>query len=85
MAAAIEDVEDVQTFGERMHVRFADRAPANLVEQVTRALDAAGIRSKAAREVPPSLEDVFIARLAASGREPPAAGGRRMPDARREM
>jgi ABC-2 type transport system ATP-binding protein len=68
IAAAIAGVQDVQAFGERVHVRFADRASGGLVDRVTGALASAGIRSRAAREVPPSLEDVFIARLTAPGR-----------------
>jgi ABC-2 type transport system ATP-binding protein len=63
VAAAIAGVEDVQTFGERMHVRFAKDQTPLLAERVVQTLADAGIRSRAAREVPPSLEDVFIARL----------------------
>jgi ABC-2 type transport system ATP-binding protein len=68
VASAIEGVEDVQAFGERVHVRFAARVSGRLVDRVTAALASAGIDVRAAREVPPSLEDVFIARLAAHGR-----------------
>jgi len=65
VAAALPGVEDVQTFGERMHVRFTSADAAGLPDRVTRALSDAGVGSRAAREVPPSLEDVFIARLTA--------------------
>jgi ABC-2 type transport system ATP-binding protein len=75
IAAALPGVEDVQTFGERMHVRFSAAGPAGPVDRVAQALAAAGIQSRAAREVPPSLEDVFIARLtgrhAGGGANPP--------------
>jgi ABC-2 type transport system ATP-binding protein len=73
VAARVSGVEDVQTFGERMHVRFTEGAPAGRAERVTAALSAAGIASRAAREVPPSLEDVFIARLTGPGHERTAA------------
>jgi ABC-2 type transport system ATP-binding protein len=76
---SLDGVEDVQTFGERMHVRFADRVTGRLVDRVVAALDGAGIRSHAAREVPPSLEDVFIARLTAPGRSGAAAAPRTAP------
>jgi ABC-2 type transport system ATP-binding protein len=70
IASRIDGVADVQTFGERMHVRFASDTSAGLSDRVARALQDAGVPTRAAREVPPSLEDVFIARLTA---HPPAA------------
>jgi ABC-2 type transport system ATP-binding protein len=76
---ALDGVEDVQTFGERMHVRFADDVSGGLVPRVTAALDGAGIPSHAAREVPPSLEDVFIARLDAPDRPGADASPRTAP------
>lgn len=79
LAAAIEGAEDVQAFGERMHVRFGGHPSGDLVGRVVAALDAAGIRSHGAREVPPSLEDVFIARLTASAGSGTAALPRTAP------
>jgi ABC-2 type transport system ATP-binding protein len=66
VAGALQGVQDVQTFGERMHVRFGPGADGGSVTRVTSALAAAGLHARGAREVPPSLEDVFIARLTAT-------------------
>ena len=60
-------VEDVQTFGERAHVRFAAHAGAGAEARLAGSLAAAGIAIRSLREVPPSLEDVFIARLQEQG------------------
>ena len=57
--SALPDVEDVQVFGDRAHVRIAvsdAAAPGRMVA----ALAAAGISESTARVVQPSLEDVFI-------------------------
>ncbi len=59
--AALPGVEDVQTFGERAHVRVAEGTQAQGVTTITGALQARGIRVLAARPVPATLEDVFIA------------------------
>jgi ABC-2 type transport system ATP-binding protein len=58
----IPNVLDVQTFGERTHVRTtgSDRDAAARIES---ALRAAGLSVESIRPVPNSLEDVFIARL----------------------
>jgi ABC-2 type transport system ATP-binding protein len=64
--AALPGVEDVQTFGERAHVRVAEGTQALGVSTVTAALQARGIGVLTARPVPATLEDVFIA-LIASG------------------
>jgi len=55
-------VSDVQMFGERMHVRVGggDRGAA---ERIAAALRDAGLATRGVRAVPPSLEDVFIAKL----------------------
>jgi len=66
IAGSLEGVEDVQTFGERMHVRFGPGIDGVSVARVTTALLAAGLHARGAREVAPSLEDVFIARLTAT-------------------
>jgi ABC-2 type transport system ATP-binding protein len=57
---------DVQTFGERVHVRFGERAAGDLPAIAGARLRDAGIEVRSARVVPPSLEDVFIARLVES-------------------
>jgi ABC-2 type transport system ATP-binding protein len=76
VAAARQDegVADVQTFGERAHVRYAAGADGEAVSRLAARLSAAGVEVRSLREVPPSLEDVFIARLqheAGPAAEPP--------------
>jgi ABC-2 type transport system ATP-binding protein len=57
--ARVDGIVGRQGFGERIHVRTA--APvAELPERIRAALEADGIRLLGVREVPPSLEDVFI-------------------------
>jgi ABC-2 type transport system ATP-binding protein len=68
-------VVDVESFGERMHVRGATGAGID-VEMLVRSLEAARIAVESIRPIATSLEDVFIARLAGAVREPvPTADG----------
>jgi ABC-2 type transport system ATP-binding protein len=53
---------DVQTFGERAHVRLRPDVQ-NPAAALTSRLAAAGVAVVSVRQVPPSLEDVYIARL----------------------
>ena len=55
-------VADVQTFGERAHVRVTE-APSDAVARLTQQLTTAGLDVTSVREVPASLEDVFVSRL----------------------
>jgi hypothetical protein len=48
-------------------VRFAGRAGADAKARLASSFAAAGIPIRSLREVPPSLEDVFIARLQEQG------------------
>lgn len=57
--ARVDDIADRQAFGERIHVRTAAPVPA-LAERIRAVLEGEGIRLLGVREVPPSLEDVFI-------------------------
>jgi ABC-2 type transport system ATP-binding protein len=57
-------VVDVQLFGERAHVRLEPGAELSDPERMTLALQRAGVSVEGVRRVPPSLEDVFIARVA---------------------
>jgi ABC-2 type transport system ATP-binding protein len=60
---ALPEVTSVQLFGERAHVSLAASEPA--AEQLLAArLRAAGVEVTSIRPVAPSLEDVFITRLA---------------------
>ena len=58
--AAVPGVTDVQVFGDRAHVRFADAASTGTPAAIAAALERAGMRSTGVRPIPPSLEDVFI-------------------------
>jgi ABC-2 type transport system ATP-binding protein len=59
--AALPNVEDVQAFGDRAHVRVSNTEGAReAVEGLRSGLDRAGIRVLSARPVAASLEDVFI-------------------------
>ena len=68
-------VTDVQTFGERAHVRFASGLHGDASARLAKHFAQAGVEIRSLREVPPSLEDVFIARLQEQG-DQPWAGGR---------
>ena len=70
--AAIPDVEDVQLFGDRAHVRLAHRR-GNEVQDVTAALERAGVRVAGVRPIPASLEDVFIHLVSQAGAPSSAA------------
>lgn len=59
---ALPGVADVQTFGERAHVRVLD-APEDAVASMRRHLEASGVGVTLVRPVPTSLEDVFVSRL----------------------
>jgi ABC-2 type transport system ATP-binding protein len=58
--AGIPGVADVQTFGDRAHVRLAGLDQAAGIEAVRAALERAGTKSVSVRAITPSLEDVFI-------------------------
>ena len=61
-------VDDVQTFGERIHVRLSPAAASGEVDRLRAALVAAGVGDPGLRLVPTSLEDVFIARIGDAAR-----------------
>jgi len=58
VALADPDVEDVQSFGEQLHLRVAD--PAGPLARLPKALEAAGVKLNDLKPVEPTLEDVFI-------------------------
>jgi ABC-2 type transport system ATP-binding protein len=77
---AQREVEEVQAFGERLHLTLTSRAAPQAAAIATRfraLLEAAGVAVEAVRAEKPSLEDVFIARI----REK-APAGRTMGEAR---
>jgi ABC-2 type transport system ATP-binding protein len=59
--ASAPGVEDVQTFGDRAHVRISSGTQVQGIASVTDTLRAQGIHILSARPVPATLEDVFIA------------------------
>jgi ABC-2 type transport system ATP-binding protein len=56
----VEGIADVQTFGDRAHVRLARGTQAEGIARITAHLEAKGIHMLSARAVEASLEDVFI-------------------------
>jgi ABC-2 type transport system ATP-binding protein len=56
-------VRDVQTFGERLHVRVPQGSAGAAVARLSAACGQTQVRVASMRRVPPSLEDVFIDRV----------------------
>jgi len=56
-------VRDIQTFGERLHVRVPRGSADAAVARLSLACGPAGVRVASMRRVPASLEDVFIDRV----------------------
>jgi ABC-2 type transport system ATP-binding protein len=67
LLASIPGVVDVQSFGQRAHVRFAE-STADGAAAITSALEVARLGAVSVRPVAASLEDVFIAMLSAKER-----------------
>jgi drug efflux transport system ATP-binding protein len=61
--SALPFVADVHVFGERVHARIEGDAQGDPAELISHAMAEAGFAVTGARNVPASLEDVFIARL----------------------
>lgn len=55
-----EDVEDVQAFGDRLHIRVGDGKAQNVLSRLTSQIQSQGGHVDVLRSVPPGLEDVFI-------------------------
>jgi ABC-2 type transport system ATP-binding protein len=60
LLAAVPGVHDVQSFGDRAHVRLEGATPAEGTRAIEAALAAAGMRPTSIRPIAASLEDVFI-------------------------
>jgi ABC-2 type transport system ATP-binding protein len=65
VAEADPDVEDVQSFGDRLHLRV--RQPAGPMKRLPAQLQKAGIALADLKPVAPTLEDVFIHLLETEG------------------
>ena len=55
------DVEDVQAFGDRLHIRVSDGKSKAVLKRLKTEIKQAGGHVDELRSVPPVLEDVFIA------------------------
>ena len=58
--ASLPGVQDVQSFGDRAHVRVASGRAAGDAAAITEALERRGFTNVSARPIAASLEDVFI-------------------------
>ena len=63
LATADEDVEGVQAFGDRLHLRVRDGGAHRVEKNLKKAAKSAGITLQSIETVNPQLEDVFIALL----------------------
>ena len=55
------DVEDVQAFGDRLHIRVRENKAQDVLSRLKSEIRSAGGQVDELRSVPPVLEDVFIA------------------------
>jgi ABC-2 type transport system ATP-binding protein len=55
------DVEDVQAFGDRLHIRVGEKKAQAVLSRLQTEIRSAGGHVDELRSVPPVLEDVFIA------------------------
>ena len=55
------DVEDVQAFGDRLHIRVGENKAQSVLNRLSAQIATEGGRVDELRSVPPGLEDVFIA------------------------
>jgi ABC-2 type transport system ATP-binding protein len=56
-----EDVEDVQAFGDRLHIRVRENKAQEVLSRLRSRIGSEGGQVDELRSVPPVLEDVFIA------------------------
>jgi ABC-2 type transport system ATP-binding protein len=56
-----KDVEDVQAFGDKLHIRVGESKARDVLSRLRSEIRSEGGQVDALRAVPPSLEDVFIA------------------------
>ncbi len=61
LAAKTEAVEDVQAFGDRLHLRVGRGQAETVIKALSERIQAAGGTLQSLRPLPPTLEDVFIA------------------------
>jgi ABC-2 type transport system ATP-binding protein len=56
-----DDVEDVQAFGDRLHIRVREKKSQEVLSRLKSEIENEGGQVDELRSVPPVLEDVFIA------------------------
>ena len=61
IAHSDKDVEDVQAFGDRLHLRVGQNQARDVLGRLPSEIQSAGGQVDVLRSVPPTLEDVFIA------------------------
>src|SRR5215216_5131799 len=61
VAHSDKDVEDVQAFGDRLHIRVGEGKAQDVLHRLKSEIQGAGGEVDTLRSVPPNLEDVFIA------------------------
>ena len=60
-AHADQDVEDVQAFGDRLHIRVGEGKAEDVLRRLPAEIRSVGGQIDELRLIPPILEDVFIA------------------------
>ncbi len=60
LAQKHEDVEDVQSFGDRLHLRVKGGRAERVMAQLLPLLQAGGVSVERIRSIAPTLEDAFI-------------------------
>ncbi len=66
LAQANEAIEDVQMFGDRLHLRIREGTAPQVMARLAARIQAEGGHLYRLRPIPPQLEDVFIALLEAN-------------------
>ncbi|HKZ82580.1 MAG TPA: DUF4162 domain-containing protein, partial [Anaerolineae bacterium] len=59
-ALADPDVEDVQVFGDRLHLRVKGGSANRVLERLPGEMQEAGVQVHRLRSIAPTLEDAFI-------------------------
>lgn len=60
-ALEVRGVENVQAFGDRLHLRVSPGQAASAIQHLPAQLQPTGVSIESLRPLPPTLEDVFIA------------------------
>jgi ABC-2 type transport system ATP-binding protein len=60
-ASEVAGVENVQAFGDRLHLRVSQGQAKSVMQRLPEQLQPTGVSVESLRSLPPTLEDVFIA------------------------